>query len=274
MLDAIYFGQKSLEPLLEMQEDLMEKAGVPKREFVPEEKDMELAAKVAELADPEIEKALEINDKLERQDAIRAVKQTVMEGLGEKYEDRGKEVSEFIHDRTRDIMRGMVLDQGRRIGGRRFDEVRPITCEVGILPRTHGSALFTRGETQSLGILTLGSTGDEQRVETLYGDESRPFMLHYNFPPYSVREVKRISGPSRRDIGHGGLSTRAIKEVLPTKEDFDYTIRIVSEILESNGSSSMATVCSASLALMDGGVPISNPVSGIAMDSWQKGTKS
>ncbi|WP_028316163.1 polyribonucleotide nucleotidyltransferase [Desulfatibacillum aliphaticivorans] len=273
MLDAIYFGQESLEPLLEMQEELMEKAGVPKRSADPVEKDEDLAAKVAELADPEIKKALEINDKLERQDAIRDVKKTVMEGLGEEYEDRGKEVSEFIHDRTRVIMRAMVLDEGRRIGGRRFDEVRPITCEVGILPRTHGSALFTRGETQSLGILTLGSSGDEQRVETLYGDETRPFMLHYNFPPYSVREVKRISGPSRRDIGHGGLSTRAIKEVLPSKEDFDYTIRIVSEILESNGSSSMATVCSASLALMDGGVPITNPVSGIAMGLMAEGDK-
>ncbi|MGD9115008.1 MAG: polyribonucleotide nucleotidyltransferase, partial [Desulfobacterales bacterium] len=139
------------------------------------------------------------------------------------------------------------------------------TCDVGILPRPHGSALFTRGETQVLGVLTLGSGQDEQRVETLSGEEFRPFMLHYNFPPYSVGEVKRIAGPSRRDIGHGGLSTRAIERILPEKEDFDYTIRLVSEVLESNGSSSMGTVCSCILALMDGGVPIKAPVAGIAM---------
>jgi polyribonucleotide nucleotidyltransferase len=165
----------------------------------------------------------------------------------------------------------MILKEGRRIDNRRFDEIRPITCEVGVLPRPHGSALFTRGETQVLGILTLGAGGDEQRVETLSGEENRPFMLHYNFPPYSVGEVKRVGSPSRRDIGHGGLSTRAIERVLPDKEDFDYTIRIVSEVLESNGSSSMGTVCSGILAMMDGGVPIKAPVSGIAMGLVKEG---
>jgi polyribonucleotide nucleotidyltransferase len=168
----------------------------------------------------------------------------------------------------------LILREGRRIDNRRFDEIRPITCEVGILPRPHGSALFTRGETQVLGVLTLGSGQDEQRVETLSGDEMRPFMLHYNFPPYSVGEVKRIGGPSRRDIGHGGLSTRAIERVLPSKEDFDYTIRLVSEVFESNGSSSMGTVCSCTMALMDGGVPIKAPVAGIAMGLVAEGDQT
>jgi polyribonucleotide nucleotidyltransferase len=165
----------------------------------------------------------------------------------------------------------MILNEGRRIDGRRFDEIRPISCEVGILPRPHGSALFTRGETQVLGVLTLGSGQDEQRVETLSGEEMRPFMLHYIFPPYSVGEVKRVGSPSRRDIGHGGLSTRAIERVLPDREDFDYTIRLVSEVTESNGSSSMGTVCAGTLSLMDGGVPIKAPVSGIAMGLIQEG---
>jgi polyribonucleotide nucleotidyltransferase len=185
--------------------------------------------------------------------------------LGPDYADRRGEVSAILKDLNRKIMRDLVLKEGRRIDNRKFDEVRHIACETGILPRCHGSALFTRGETQVLGVLTLGSGQDEQRVETLAGEEHRPFMLHYNFPPYSVGEARRFMGPSRRDIGHGGLSTRAIEKVLPPKEAFDYTIRIVSEVLESNGSSSMGTVCSGILALMDGGVPIKTPVSGIAM---------
>ena len=185
--------------------------------------------------------------------------------LGEAYADRRGEIYEIIGDLKKSVCRDLVLKANRRIDGRKFDEIRPITCEVGFLPRPHGSALFTRGETQVLGVLTLGSGQDEQRVETLSGEEFRPFMLHYNFPPFSVGEARRIGGPSRRDIGHGGLSTRALEKVLPDKEDFDYTIRIVSEVLESNGSSSMGTVCAGTLAMMDGGVPIKAPVAGIAM---------
>jgi len=162
-------------------------------------------------------------------------------------------------------MRDLAVVEGRRIDGRGFDEIRPIQCEVGVLPRPHGSALFTRGETQALAIVTLGSTSDEQRVETLEGNIFVPFMLHYNFPPFCVGEARRLGSPGRREIGHGGLSTRAVEKVLPDKEKFDYTIRVVSEILESNGSSSMATVCASSLALMSAGVPVSAPVAGIAM---------
>jgi len=191
--------------------------------------------------------------------------------LGEAYADRRDQVNDILNDLLKKFSRNIVLEERRRIDNRKFDEIRPIDCEIGILNRPHGSALFTRGETQVLSVLTLGSGRDEQRVETLIGEELRPFMLHYNFPPFSVGEVRRIGGPSRRDIGHGGLSTRAIEKVLPDKEDFDYTIRLVSEVLESNGSSSMGTVCSGIMALMDGGVPIKAPVSGIAMGLVKEG---
>jgi len=265
MLEAIFFGHQEMQPIIELQAQLREAKGVPKRPFVPPEKDEELAGKIETEASLRISEALQILPKTERSVALHNIKVDVIETLGPDYADRKGEVSALLKDLNRKIMRDLVLNEGRRIDNRRFDEVRPITCETGILPRTHGSALFTRGETQVLGVLTLGSGQDEQRVETLVGEEHRPFMLHYNFPPYSVGEARRFTGPSRRDIGHGGLSTRAIEKVLPAKEDFDYTIRIVSEVLESNGSSSMGTVCSGILALMDGGVPIKTPVSGIAM---------
>jgi len=244
---------------------LKEAAGSQKRPFVPPKKDEELVSKIESLATAQIREAALIPEKVKRSNAFRDIKEGMSESLGEEYADRKGEIRGIFGDIKKRIYRDLILKEGCRIDGRSFDEVRPITCEVGTLPRPHGSALFTRGETQVLGILTIGSGMDEQRVETLSGDETRPFMLHYNFPPFSVGEVKRMGGPSRRDIGHGGLSTRAIEKVLPPKEEFDYTIRVVSEVLESNGSSSMGTVCSASLSLMDGGVPIKAPVAGIAM---------
>ncbi len=265
MLEAIYFGHKGMQPLIELQEKLIEAVGVSKRPFAPPEKDQELVRKTESLAQSPMREAILIPEKLKRYAALRDLKTEIVENLGEEYSERKEEIYEILQDRQKKICRGLVLDEGRRIDNRKFDEIRPITCEAGILPRPHGSALFTRGETQVLGVLTLGSGQDEQRVETLSGEEYRPFMLHYNFPPFSVGEVKRIVGPSRRDIGHGGLSTRALEKSLPAKEQFDYTIRIVSEVLESNGSSSMATVCAGTLALMDGGVPIKSPVAGIAM---------
>jgi len=265
MLEAIQFGHQQMQPIIELQEKLREAAGKPKREFLPTEKDPVLVEKVtAELSDA-IRQAALIPEKLARQDALRKVKFDYIEQLGEEYSERADEISGIFGDLKKKIIRGMILDEGLRIDGRKFDQVRPIKCETGILPRPHGSALFTRGETQVLGVLTLGSGQDEQRVETLSGEEFRPFMLHYNFPPFSVGEAKRFMGPSRRDIGHGGLSTRAIEKVLPDKEGFDYTIRVVSEVLESNGSSSMGTVCAGAMAMMDGGVPIKAPVAGIAM---------
>ncbi len=265
MLDAIFFGHQGLQPLIDLQEKMRETCGKRKRVFTPPEVDEALVTVVHEAARGKIRKALSIPDKMPRYDAMRQVKKDLMESLGEDYADRGEEISKIFSDLKKSISRDIILKEKSRIDNRKFDEIRPISCEVGLLSRPHGSALFTRGETQVLGVLTLGSGPDEQRVETLSGEEFRPFMLHYNFPPFSVGEVKRVGGPSRRDIGHGGLSTRAIEKVLPEKDVFDYTIRLVSEVLESNGSSSMGTVCAGTLALMDGGVPIKAPVSGIAM---------
>ena len=271
MLEAIYFGHREMQPIIELQEKLREAAGKPKRTFQPPETDPALTAKMESEIQTDIRQAAIIPDKIGRGNRMRELKNEYIETLGEAYAERKDEVSAVFGDLKKQICRKLILDEGIRLDGRKFDEIRPITCDVNVLPRTHGSALFTRGETQVLGVLTLGSGQDEQRVETLSGDEFRPFILHYNFPPFSVGEVKRIGGPSRRDIGHGGLSTRAIEKVLPDKELFDYTIRIVSEVLESNGSSSMGTVCAGTLALMDGGVPIKAPVAGIAMGLVKEG---
>ncbi len=271
LLDAIFFGHQAMQPIIEMQTQLKAVAGKPKRVFQLPEQDSRLVGMLTDRAATPLREALLIPTKIERNARLRALKAEIFENLGADYADRRAEVYDILKDMQREICRNLILKEGRRIDGRAFDQIRPIDCEVGILPRPHGSGLFTRGETQVLGVLTLGSGQDEQRVETLSGEEFRPFMLHYNFPPYSVGEVKRIGGPSRRDIGHGGLSTRAIEQVLPDKEDFDYTIRLVSEVLESNGSSSMGTVCAGILALMDGGVPIKAPVAGIAMGLVSEG---
>ena len=271
LLDAIFFGHQALQPLIDLQEQMREALGRAKRPFTPPDQDDALAARLESMAADRIRQTVLIPEKMARSSAVRELKKEIFGSLGEDYAERQAEMSEIFGAIKNKICREMILKEGRRIDGRKFDDIRPITCEVGLLPRPHGSALFTRGETQVLGVLTLGSGPDEQRVETLSGEEMRPFMLHYNFPPYSVGEVKRFGGPSRRDIGHGGLSTRALETILPDREAFDYTIRLVSEVLESNGSSSMGTVCSGTLALMDGGVPIKAPVSGIAMGLIKEG---
>ena len=273
MLEAIFFGHQAMQPIIDLQVKLKEVVSLEKRRVSSKEVDQGLVLRIEEMAAERIREAVRIPDKLKRQDAVQRIKDDVLAALGEDYRDRRGEVYDVFQAIERRTIRDLVVVEGGRIDGRRFDEVRPIKCEVGILPRTHGSALFTRGETQALGIVTLGSTGDEQRVETLDGDIFKPFMLHYNFPPFCVGEARRLGGPGRREIGHGGLSTRAIEKVLPDKEEFDYTIRIVSEIMESNGSSSMATVCAGSLALMDAGVPVSAPVAGIAMGLVKEGDK-
>jgi polyribonucleotide nucleotidyltransferase len=271
MLEAIFFGHNALQPLIEIQEQLQASLGKTKRSFAPPPIDEALASQLEGMAWERIRQALAIPQKIERYTALRTLKAEMAEALGEAYAERKAEIYDILGDLQKKAARQMILQEGRRIDGRKFDEIRPISCEVALLPRPHGSALFTRGETQVLGVLTLGSGQDEQRVETLIGEEMRPFMLHYNFPPFSVGEVKRIGAPSRRDIGHGGLSTRAIENILPDREKFDYTIRLVSEVLESNGSSSMGTVCAGTMALMDGGVPIKAPVSGIAMGLVKEG---
>ena len=271
MLEAIFFGHREMQPLIDLQLKLKESRGVPKRPFNPPQKDPQLVDTLKSEGYARMREAVLIAEKKSRQSAVYELKAEIFEKLGEAYSDRKTEVYDILNDIQKQVCRDLILKENRRIDNRQFDEIRPITCEVGLLPRPHGSALFTRGETQVLGVLTLGSGQDEQRVETLYGEEFRPFMLHYNFPPYSVGEARRISGPTRRDIGHGGLSTRAIEKILPDKDAFDYTIRLVSEVLESNGSSSMGTVCSCCMALMDGGVPIKAPVAGIAMGLVKEG---
>ncbi|MBW1641388.1 MAG: polyribonucleotide nucleotidyltransferase [Deltaproteobacteria bacterium] len=271
VLEAIFFAHEAIQPIIDMQVRLKEAFGVPKRPYDPPVKDDALVQIVESKAYDPLCDAIITPGKMERQRAVREVKSKIFEELGDDFAERKDEVYDIFDDVKRKISRDLVLKKGRRIDNRKFDEVRHISCQPGILPRPHGSALFTRGETQVLGVLTLGSGRDEQRVETLSGEVFRPFMLHYNFPPFSVGEVKRLGGPSRRDVGHGGLSTRALEKVLPAKEEFDYTIRLVSEVLESNGSSSMGTVCSGTMALMDGGVPIKAPVSGIAMGLVKEG---
>ncbi len=265
MIDAIFFGHKSLQPLIDIQQELKQAVGKEKRVIPPVEINQDLYNKVKELAEEKIHTAVQVKDKIGRNNALSVVKEELIADLGEEYQDDIAEVKSIFSELVKQVCRDIVLKENKRIDGRAFDEVRPITCETGILPRPHGSALFTRGETQVLGVLTLGSGPDEQRIETLNGDTIRKFMLHYNFPPFSVGECRRPGGPSRRDIGHGHLAGRALERILPDNEDFEYTIRLVSEVMESNGSSSMGTVCAGVLALMDGGVPIKAPVSGIAM---------
>ncbi len=273
MLAAIDFGHKEMQPFIKIQEELQAAVGVEKREVLPVQIDEELYILVEKEAADAVMKNLQVKDKLERKKALSAVKKDLIATLGEEYADRKGEISSMYDKLMKTISRKIVLENGHRIDGRAYDEIRTITCETGLLPRTHGSGLFTRGETQVMGILTLGSGGDKQRVETLSGEINKGFMLHYNFPPYSVGEVRRPGGPNRREIGHGALAFRAIEPVLPKSEDFDYTVRLVSEVTESNGSSSMGTVCSGILALMDGGVPITAPVSGIAMGLVKEGDK-
>ena len=273
MIEAIFYGHEAIQPLLDMQDELKAQAGKPKRIVEPDTEDENLKAKVEEIATPMLKAVISTADKLERQKKVKDVKVSVQSALSEQYEGRKSEISEFLHGIEKTIIRTMILDEGKRIDGRAFDEVRPIECVVGMLPRIHGSALFTRGETQAMVLTTLGTERDEQRIESIYGDSFRSFMLHYNFPPYSVGEAKRLGGPGRREIGHGALARRALIPVLPDSDAFKYSIRVVSEILESNGSSSMASVCGGCLSLMDAGVPLKEAVAGVAMGLVSDGEK-
>lgn len=272
VLGGIYFGHEGLQPLLDMQEELRREVGRPKMEVSVPQVDEDLKKRIAELAGSDMEKVVTTADKMQRGELFDEVKSRVLATLEEDEDFAAqKEAKAILYDLKKTMMRDMILQEKKRIDNRNFDDIRPISCEIGTLPRAHGSALFTRGETQAIVTATLGSGEDEQRVETLEGMENRPFMLHYNFPPFCVGEVRFMRGPSRRDIGHGALASRAIQAVLPAPEDFPYTIRVVSDVLESNGSSSMATVCGGSLSLMDAGVPIRQPVSGVAMGLIKEG---
>ena len=264
VLSGIFYAFEHLQPLLDIQEELQKSSGKVKREVVVPEINEELLAKVKAVAAAGMEKVFNTSDKLERGTVYDALKEEVVAELDPDGENSG-EIKDLLSSYQKSYMRGKIVNDEIRIGGRKFDEIRDIDCETQYLPKTHGSALFTRGETQALVSTTLGSERDKQRVETLNGEENRRFMLHYNFPPFCVGEARMLRGPSRRDVGHGTLATRGLEAVLPSETDFPYSIRVVSEILESNGSSSMASVCGGSMAMMDAGVPIKRPVSGIAM---------
>jgi len=271
ILEALFAGHEAIQPLIQVQEEIRRAIGKPKRQVPLAELDHGVVRRVEELALTKLKQALEIPEKLERYKRIAEVKSEVVPNALAEFPEKQKDIKGAFEELKRNVFRGLVIHQERRIDGRGLKDIRPITCEVEILPRTHGSALFTRGETQGLVVTTLGTTSDEQRVDALLGEHFKKFMLHYNFPPFSVGEVKFLRGPGRREIGHGNLAERALIPVLPSEEDFPYTIRIVSEILESNGSTSMATVCGGSLSLMDAGVPVSAAVAGIAMGLIKEG---
>ncbi len=267
IIKGLEVAHKGITELLEVADQVVEAVRQPKMDWVKAEPPAELVARVKQLAQARVTEALTLSEKAERTQALSAIKNTINEQLAEEFPDKLREIADVIEGIEYDTMRDRVLTAGERVDGRDLDTVRPITCEVGWLPRTHGSALFTRGQTQALAAVTLGTTDDEQRIDSIdvAQETTKSFMLHYNFPPFSTGEVKPVRGVSRREIGHGALAERALQAVLPPYEQFPYTIRIVSEILESNGSSSMASVCAGSLALMDAGVPVKSACAGVAM---------
>ena len=269
MLDALWFGQEQVQPIIRIQEELMQRCGKPKREVAIPEIDEELHTKVTAASQPKLVEALQITEKQERYQRLDAV---VDEVLAEVFPEGSEPSNDYIGQAKssissvkKKVMRERILKDQIRIDGRGPKDIRQIDCEARILPRAHGSALFTRGETQALGVVTLGTKEDEQLIDSLHGVSYRNFMLHYNFPSFCVGEARPPRGPGRREIGHGHLAERGLSHLLPTREEFPYTIRLVSEVLESNGSSSMATVCSGSLAMMDAGIPLKAAAAGIAM---------
>ena len=272
LLDALKFAQQEIKKIVDLQNQLRTEAGKTKWVVTEKSVDANLKKDVYDLAEAKFKEIVySILAKEERSAKNKELSESVKKSLAEKYPEQEKVIGEILHDIEKDLMRERILKEGIRLDGRNTTQVRPITIELGNLPRTHGSALFTRGETQSLTNVTLGTKDDEQTVDGLLAEYSKKFYLQYNFPPFSVGEVGRMTGVGRREIGHGNLAERSLKQVLPADELFPYTVRIISDILESNGSSSMATVCAGSLAMMDAGVPISKAVSGIAMGLVKEG---
>ncbi|MFL5270849.1 MAG: polyribonucleotide nucleotidyltransferase [Anaeromyxobacteraceae bacterium] len=284
MIDALLFGQAAVKDLLQAQKSLAEAKGAKaKRSFDPPKNDVDLREKVKALTWEKVRQAYTRDEKHDRYGRLSEVKKELLQALKEEAQgdpaklagiaQREKEIKGYYEDVKYEYMRRMITDEKRRIGGRGERDIRQITCEVGMLPRAHGSALFTRGETQALVAATLGTSEDEQRIEQLTGMSFKKFMLHYNFPPFSVGEVKFLRSPGRREIGHGALAERALRQVMPPEDKFPYTVRVVSDIMESNGSSSMASVCGGCLSLLDAGVPLKAPVAGIAMGLIKEGEK-
>lgn len=272
MLEAIQFAQDYISQTIDLQAELQRQCG--NKKFEPELKLVpdDLYKKVKKLSLAEFKKVHLLPTKEQREDAVNIFSKEIIEKLKKEDETLSDtDIKNALIKVEEEEVRRFILEEHKRVDGRGYEDIRPITCEVGILPRTHGSGLFTRGQTQSLSTTTLGTSQDEQRMDALEGEKVKSFMLHYNFPPFSVGEVRPIRGPGRREIGHGALAERALKAVMPSTDEFPYTVRVVSDILESNGSSSMATVCAATLSLMDAGVPIKRPVSGIAMGLVKEG---
>lgn len=266
MLEALRFGHEAIKVLCTAQLEFAESIRKPKRPIVAPVLPDGLYNDVRSLAETRLrELSRTVLTKEQRSEATNALYEEVQKALAEKYPEQTLHIQEILHDLEREAMRSTILQEGKRLDGRTCTDIRPITCEVGLLPRTHGSALFTRGETQSLTTVTLGTKMDEQILDGLLPETTKRFMLHYNFPPFSVGEIGKVGSPGRREIGHGNLAERALKALIPPESAFPYTIRVVSDILESNGSSSMATVCAGTLALFDAGVPMKKPVAGIAM---------
>jgi polyribonucleotide nucleotidyltransferase len=268
MVESISYAQKVINKIIDLQEKIIKDAAKPKRQYEPMVVSDNILTSMEALCIDELQEALNITDKKKRHEKIDSIFKTAFNKLKEEFSEEENFESKLkaaFEGIIKNLVRDKIISTGVRIDGRGLDDIRPITCEVGVLPRTHGSAVFTRGETQALVVTTLGSKTDMQIIDNIGGETFERFMLHYNFPPFSVGEVKRLGAPGRREIGHGALAKRAIEPVIPDETEFPYAIRIVSDILESNGSSSMATVCGATLSLMDAGVPIKKPVSGVAM---------
>lgn len=273
MLDAIEFGHTAIKEIIKFQEKIIEAVGKEKLVVPVYKIEPEIEEAVRSYLLDKIDNAVRNPDKLARQEAVDQLEKETVEHFAETYPEQEKAVKEVFAKVLKETVRRMIINEGSRPDGRALDEIRPITCEVGVLPRTHGSGLFTRGQTQVLTVATLGAVSDEQILDGLGIEESKRYMHHYNFPPYSVGETRPMRGPGRREIGHGALAERALVPVLPSEDKFPYTIRLVSEVLESNGSTSQASVCGSTLALMDAGVPISAPVAGIAMGLIMDGDK-
>ncbi|HET7469798.1 MAG TPA: polyribonucleotide nucleotidyltransferase, partial [Gemmatimonadales bacterium] len=275
MLEALKVAQKGIRDVIGLERQLIDKSAKPKLQWTKAAADPVLQGRVRELAETQMAQAINAKDKAGRAEAARQVREQTVTTLAEQFPEKGRDIASELEDIEYRVMRKQVLEKGERVDGRDLDTIRPISIETGVLPRTHGSALFQRGETQALVSVTLGTADDEQRIDSIdvAGETTKSFMLHYNFPPFSTGEVKMIRGTSRREIGHGALAERALQPLLPHYEDFPYTLRVVSEILESNGSSSMATVCGGSLALMDAGVPMQAPCAGVAMGLIKEGDK-
>ncbi len=269
MLGSVLFGHEQMQIAINAINEFAQAAGTGIVEWIAPETNAELAGLVTEAVEADIKAAYTIAEKLVRQDHLKGIRNAIVEKLSVNYAEN--DIRTIIEHLEYRIVRHAILNEGKRIDGRALDKIRPITIRTGVLPRTHGSALFTRGETQALVIATLGTQRDAQIIDALAGEYKEPFMLHYNFPPYSVGETGFVGSPKRREIGHGRLAKRGVTAVLPNMDEFPYTIRVVSEITESNGSSSMASVCGSSLALMDAGVPIKSPVAGIAMGLIKEG---